>query len=184
MLRELPQIPPTIAVDPGAGASRSRATGIVAIDGLVVVHATSLRRGQGEDPYRYAQRVVRRVRGLQAELDGGPWKVVVESVVSSSSHIKGRRSKVTPDAVVGAAIVSAAVWVGCQGALVRPDHHGQAHKPEHGGSGRLADYYPPELIGRRPEAWQADPGTREHEQSAYDIAHAYWQAAGRPHGEG
>ena len=207
MKRPLPPIGPTLGVDPGAGYSKEAATGIVAVAGARVVYATNVHRRHGELVDDFARRVIARVEQVRDRpwppeivkvvQESGGWTVAVEGVVAPSGRIHGRRSPVTHDQVLGIGIIYGMTVGYFRGYRVRPAKAGLAHvhacaTP----SGRLpcvgrhdgrdscpaepvADYYPPELIGRRPHGWTGEAATREHEQEAYDVALGAWERAAR-----
>jgi hypothetical protein len=205
--RTLAPIGPTIAVDPGAGYSKEAATGIVAVVGTRVVYSTNVHRRHGELVDDFARRVITRVEEVRdrpwppevarvVEQWGG-WTFAVEGVVAPSGRIHGRKSPVTHDQVLGIGIIYGMCVGYFRGVRVRPCKAGLAHAyrcatpsgrlPCKGGhdpdrhckAEPVGDFYPSELIGRRPPGWAGEVGTREHEQEAFDLAFAAWEQKAR-----
>lgn len=207
MKRNLRPIGPTLAVDPGAGYSKEAATGLVAVVGTRVVYSTNVHRRHGELVDDFARRVIARVEEVRDRpwppeitrivQDTGGWTVAVEGVVAPSGRIHGRRSPVTHDQVLGIGIIYGMCVGYFRGYRVRPAKAGLAHVRacdtpagrlpclgHHAPDGHcdkepVSDYYPSELIGRRPHGWPGEVGTREHEQEAFDIALGAWERAAR-----
>jgi hypothetical protein len=150
---------PVLGVDPGA-----RYTGVVLRDGDAVLHATTLVRDKDMNSgTEWALQVVRQVELIHAEC-GTDTPVAIEGISDPKGFQHGKQAAINPKDIIRAGIVL--------GALVQkyPDSH--IVKPGNNGSQHYT-HYPDVLIGRRPKELPGSSnsaGTRNHEQSAYDVA--------------
>lgn len=151
---------PVVGIDPGA-----RYTGIVVRDGDVVLHATTLVRDRdtvksGTD---WALLVVAQVQEILKDFPARI-PIGVEGVSDPKGFQNGKRAAINPKDIIRAGIVLGAVVATWPTAVVVPP----------GGNGsQHYSHYPAVLIGKRPEALPGSThgaGTRDHEQSAYDVA--------------
>lgn len=157
-LDERPVGRPVVGIDPGA-----RYTGVVVRDGDAVLHASTLVRPDAASATDWAVAVTveaeRILRGFPA---GTP--VGVEGVSDPKGFNRGQRAAINPRDIIRAAVVLGAVVATWPSAIVVPP----------GGNGsQHYTHYPASLIGRRPAALPGstnNAGTRDHEQSAYDVA--------------
>jgi hypothetical protein len=171
------QCPPTLAYDPGskwtAGLLR---VGADALDGF------TLALGLPDSPDLinaheavrvYTDRIIE--HGLAAwdkHFRGQQIRVAVE-VTDRPTGGRGR-GKVALHQWVLASRVAAAItgaFPGC--VLVPPAKCGHRHLVANGGTGRIGDYYPPQLIGSHPLDWgpiESHRKRRDHEWAAYVIA--------------
>lgn len=150
---------PICGVDPGA-----RYTGVVIRDGEAVILASTLVRDEdmksGTD---WALSVVQQVIEIYDNYcPGAP--VAIEGISDPKGFQHGQRAAINPKDIIRAGIVL--------GALVQkfPDAH--IVPPGNNGSQHYSNY-PDVLIGRRPADLPGSTngaGTRNHEQSAYDVA--------------
>lgn len=149
---------PIIGVDPGA-----RYTGVVVRDGDAVLHSSTLVRPKDMSATDWAVHVV---VGVQEILKGFPatTPVAVEGVNDPKGFHHGKRAALNPKDIIRAGIVLGAVVATWPTATVVPP----------GGNGsQHYSTYPDSLIGRRPADLPGSTngaGTRDHEQSAYDVA--------------
>jgi hypothetical protein len=150
---------PVIGIDPGA-----RYTGVVVRDGDVVLHSSTLVRPQTmSSGTEWALVVVSEVERI---LQDYPAMIptAVEGVSDPKGFKHGQRAAINPKDIIRAAIVLGAVVARWPKTIVIPP----------GGNGsQHYTYYPSELIGRRPKELPGSTngaGTRDHEQSAYDVA--------------
>lgn len=150
---------PVLGIDPGA-----RYTGVVLRDGDAVLYASTLVRPDSLDPVGWARSVVATIRDVLAAHCPAGTRIGVEGVSTPKGFKGGRRSPIDPGAIVFAAVVLGAVIAAWPDAVVVP--------PGGNGSQHIT-HYPPELVGRRPAGLPGssnNAGTRDHEQSAYDVA--------------
>lgn len=150
---------PVLGVDPGA-----RYTGVVLRDGDAVLHASTLVRSQDmTSGTEWALKVVQEVEAIHASYDLSI-PVAIEGISDPKGFQHGKQAAINPKDIIRAGIVL--------GALVQryPDSH--IVKPGNNGSQHYT-HYPDVLIGRRPAELPGNSnsaGTRNHEQSAYDVA--------------
>lgn len=157
-LKTAPVGEPIIGIDPGA-----RYTGVVIRDGDVVLHSSTLVRDlnkpSGTD---WAIQVVRGIQTILADFPTIP--VAIEGISDPKGFHRGQRAAINPRDIIRAGIVLgalAATWP--DAVIVPPGSNGSQHY----------SHYPAELIGRRPPELPGSTngaGTRDHEQSAYDVA--------------
>lgn len=149
---------PIIGIDPGA-----RYTGVVVRDGDAVLHSSTLVRPEKMDGPDWALQVVRDIKTILAAFPPG-MPVAVEGISDPKGFHRGQKAAINPKDIIRAGIVLGAVvatWP--QAAVVPPGNNGSQHY----------SHYPAELIGRRPADLPGasnGAGTRDHEQSAYDVA--------------
>lgn len=147
---------PVLGVDPGA-----RYVGLVLRDGDAVLWAETITADE-PDTAVWCRLVVDRVGEVASII--GPTAMAVESITAPTGFKDGKVSSINPGFVARAAAVFGAVVGAFPGVVsIRPGGNGSRH----------SSFYPPALVGRRPEGlpgrqWAA--GTRAHEQSAYDVA--------------
>lgn len=151
---------PVLGIDPGA-----RYTGIVLRDGDTVLHATTLVRPDNlqEGSPEWLLTVVERVRAILATCPPGT-RVGIEGIAAPKGFARGKQAAINPAPLVHAAAIYGAVLATIPDAVVVP--------PGGNGSQHLT-HYPSVLQGRRPADLSGDStgaGTRDHEQSAYDVA--------------
>lgn len=195
-------IPPTIALDPGSGASDGHGTGLIAVAGRQILAAATIRRGSSDRPKpRWDRQPIGRGRtrriawmepvedlidricdavyaaGKLHPPDDRPWKIAVEYVKGPTGFKHGRQSPIDPTGPIETAMIVGAVMREFGARRVMPGKHGKHHLTANGGSGRAADYYPEALIGRRSVTLPGhdDGGPNAHILSAYDIALAAWE---------
>lgn len=149
---------PIIGIDPGA-----RYTGVVVRDGDVVLHATTLVRPEGVTATDWAIMCVAEIREIMKDFPI-TMPVGVEGVSDPKGFQGGKRAAINPKDIIRAGIVLGAVVATWPKAIViKPGGNGSQHYT----------HYPSVLIGRRdPELPGSSnhAGTRNHEQSAYDVA--------------
>jgi hypothetical protein len=158
-LSDTPALEPVIGIDPGA-----RYTGVVIRDGDVVLHASTLVRSQQmTSPTEWALLVLAQVEDVLRDY---PQMIPlgVEGVSDPKGFQHGKRAAINPKDIIRAGIVLGAVvarWP--TGLVIPPGGNGSQHYT----------HYPSVLIGRRPADLPGSTngaGTRDHEQSAYDVA--------------
>lgn len=151
---------PVLGVDPGA-----RCTGVVLRDGDVVLHASTLVRDPANrDPVEWGRQVVTEIKLILAAGCPPETHLAVEGVTVPKGFKDGRRQPIDPGPVLFTGVVLGAVTATWPAAFVVP--------PGGNGSQHIT-HYPPELVGRRPPGLAGSSngaGTRDHEQSAYDVA--------------
>jgi hypothetical protein len=149
---------PVCGVDPGA-----RFTGVVVRDGDVVLHATTLVRPKNMNATDWAVQVIRDVQAIVATFATAP-PIAVEGVNDPKGFHHGKRAAINPKDIIRAGIVLGAVVATWPDApVIAPGGNGSQHY----------SHYPADLIGRRPKELPGSTnsaGTRDHEQSAYDVA--------------
>jgi len=149
---------PVIGVDPG-----SRYTGVVVRDGDAVLHASTLVRPDEVNSTDWAIMVVTSIQSIMKDF---PERIPmgVEGVNPPTGFQNGKQASLNPRDIIRAGIVLGAVVATWPTALVVP--------PGRNGSQHYS-HYPALLIGRRPLDLAGSTngaGTRNHEQSAYDVA--------------
>lgn len=151
---------PVLGVDPGA-----RYTGVVLRDGDACLYAATLVRVKSDtDPVAWARQVVREVQAVLFTVCPPDTRVAVEGVSVPKGFKDGKRQPIDPGPILFAGVVLGAVAQAWPDATVIP--------PGGNGSQHIT-HYPPELVGRRPASLPGSTngaGTRDHEQSAYDVA--------------
>ncbi len=158
-LSDKPALEPIIGIDPGA-----RYTGVVVRDGDVVLHASTLVRSlEDREGTDWALLVVRRIEEI---LQDYPQMIPVgiEGINDPKGFHHGKQAAINPKDIIRAGIVlGACVQRWPTAIIVPPGGNGSQHYTN----------YPAELIGRRPKDLLGSTngaGTRDHEQSAYDVA--------------
>jgi hypothetical protein len=150
---------PVLGVDPGA-----RYTGVVLRDGDAVLHASTLVRSQDmESGTDWALEVVKQVEQIHAFFKENI-PVAIEGISDPKGFQNGKKAAINPKDIIRAGIVL--------GALVQRYPDSFIVKPGNNGSQHYT-HYPDVLIGRRPTDLPGSSnsaGTRNHEQSAYDVA--------------
>ena len=150
---------PVVGVDPGA-----RYTGVVIRDGDLVLHASTLVRPKElTSGTEWALVVVAEIQGILKEY---PilMPMGIEGISDPKGFQNGKKAAINPKDIIRAGIVLGAVvatWP--NSVIVPPGGNGSQHY----------SHYPSVLIGRRPvtlEGSSQGAGTRNHEQSAYDVA--------------
>lgn len=148
-----------IGVDPGA-----RYTGVVVRDGDCVLHAeTIVRPLELQSPTEWALKVTERLAEI-IKIHGGKIPMGVEGISDPKGFQNGKRAALNPRDIIRAGIVLGAVvalWP--DAVVVAPGKNGSQHYTK----------YPSVLIGKRPADLPGSTngaGTRDHEQSAYDVA--------------
>jgi hypothetical protein len=152
-----PQGQLVIGVDPGA-----RYTGVVVRNGEIVVHSTTLVRPKELDGVTWAKLVVEGVQEILKEFGAIP--MGLEGISDPKGFQNGKRAAINPRDIIRTGIVVGAVAVAFPDAqIIAPGKNGSRGK----------ENYPPVLVGRRPKTLPGDSngaGTRNHEQSAFDVA--------------
>lgn len=158
-LSDKPALEPVIGIDPGA-----RYTGVVVRDGDVVLHSSTLvRPATMESGTEWALTVIAEVEMILKDFPT-MIPIGVEGVNDPKGFHHGKRAAINPKDIIRAAIVLGAVVAHWPRAIVVP--------PGGNGSQHYTNY-PADLIGRRPADLPGSTngaGTRDHEQSAYDVA--------------
>jgi hypothetical protein len=181
--------PVSLAFDPGskftAGLLRE---GAEAVDGftLALAYPEGPDRNAVLDDHEalraYTDRITEQGLALwDRHYAGKPVRVVVEAAYRPSTG-KGRGRIPLRDWIVPKLVVAAITTCFPGAVILPPQGAGGRHKVSNGGTGRLADYYPAALIGRRPATWgpnEEPRGSRDHEQAAYTLAGLAELAAGR-----
>lgn len=150
---------PVIGVDPGA-----RYTGVVIRDGDVPLYSATLVRPDSMSQTGWALHCVDEIRKVIDAHPGGILPVAVEGVRPPKGFVRGRKAPVNPGDIMFAAVVLGAVIGTWRDAVIIP--------PGGNGSQHIT-HYPPALVGRRPKTLPGSSngaGTRDHEQSAFDVA--------------
>lgn len=149
---------PVIGVDPGA-----RYTGVVVRDGDVVLHASTLVRPVEMTGTDWAILCVEQVRSIVKDFPA-TMPMGVEGVSDPKGFHRGKSAAINPKDILRAGIVlGAVVAVWPTAHIIKPGGNGSQHY----------SHYPAALIGRRPADLPGSTnsaGTRDHEQSAYDVA--------------
>jgi hypothetical protein len=149
---------PVIGIDPGA-----RYTGVVVRDGDAVLHASTLVRPQEMNGTDWAVMVVADVQKILRDFPR-TIPVAIEGISDPKGFHKGKRAAINPKDIIRAGIVLGALVATWPTAEIVPA----------GGNGsQHYTHYPSSLIGRRPADLPGSTngaGTRDHEQSAYDVA--------------
>lgn len=158
-LSDTPALEPVIGIDPGA-----RYTGVVVRDGDVVLHASTLVRPQSvTSSTDWALMVITDIADILKDFPA-MIPVGVEGVSDPKGFQHGKRAAINPKDIIRAGIILGAVVARWPTAVVVPP----------GGNGsQHYSHYPDVLIGRRPADLPGSTngaGTRDHEQSAYDVA--------------
>lgn len=151
---------PVLGIDPGY-----RYVGVVLRDGDAVLHATTLVRDAAKrDPVEWARFVVEEIKGILFTSCPPNTRLGVEGVAEPKGFKNGERAPINPGPILFAGVVLGAVAMAWPDAVViQPGGNGSQHITN----------YPPELVGRRPAELPGSTngaGTRDHEQSAYDVA--------------
>ena len=151
---------PVLGVDPGA-----RYTGVVLRDGDAVLHATTLVRVKDDtDPVEWARLCVTEIKIILFTVCPPETKMGIEGVSVPKGFSNGKRAPINPGPILFAGVVLGAVSTAWPDAVIIP--------PGGNGSQHITNY-PPDLVGRRPAELPGSTngaGTRDHEQSAYDVA--------------
>lgn len=150
---------PILGVDPGA-----RYTGVVVRDGDVPLYSATLVRPDDMSQTGWARHCVKEIRKVVDAFQNRILPVAVEGVRAPKGFVKGRRAPLDPKDIMFAAVVLGAVIATWEDAVIVP--------PGGNGSQHITQY-PPALVGRRPKDLAGSTngaGTRDHEQSAYDVA--------------
>jgi hypothetical protein len=147
-----------VGVDPGA-----RYTGVVVRDGDVVLHSSTLVRPEEmKSGTEWALSVVEQLKEILLAFPNIP--MGVEGISDPKGFQHGKKAAINPKDIIRAGIVLGAVvatWP--KAVIIDPGNNGSQHY----------SHYPAELIGRRPADLPGaanGAGTRNHEQSAYDVA--------------
>lgn len=153
---------PVLGIDPGY-----RYVGIVARDGDVPLSATTLvRPDEIDDPFEWAAMVCEEARTILFRDCPATTRVAVEGVSAPKGFKGGERASINPKFILFTGVVAGAVFreFKPEGVIVvAPGGNGSQHVTN----------YPPALVGRRsPDLPGSNngAGTRNHEQSAYDVA--------------
>lgn len=150
---------PIIGIDPGA-----RYTGVVIRDGEAVLFASTLVRAEDmKSGTEWALSVAEQVKSIYEEnCPDAP--VGIEGISDPKGFQHGQRAAINPKDIIRAGIVlGALVQLFPNSFIVPPGNNGSQHYSN----------YPDVLIGRRPAELPGSTngaGTRNHEQSAYDVA--------------
>jgi hypothetical protein len=150
---------PLAGVDPG-----SRYTGVVVRDGDAVLHSSTLVRPKEiTSGTEWALTVVAQVQQILKDFPARI-PVAIEGISDPKGFQHGKQAAINPKDIIRAGIVLGALVQAYPTAIIVP--------PGNNGS-RHASHYPPQLVGRRPADLPGaanGAGTRNHEQSAYDVA--------------
>lgn len=148
---------PIMGVDPG-----SKYTGVVIRDGDAVLYASTLVCPDKCTPVDWSRLVLEELKVLLATRANLP--IAIEGVSDPKGFFRGSRSPINPGHLMRAAIVLGSVVGHFTDAVIIPP----------GGNGsQTLDSYPACLVGRRPKDLPGSGNgarTRDHEQSAYDVA--------------
>lgn len=149
---------PVVGIDPGA-----RYTGVVVRDGDAVLHASTLVRPKDMSGTDWAVMVVAEVQQILKEFPR-TIPVAIEGISDPKGFHHGKRAAINPKDIIRAGIVLGALVATWPKAEIVPA----------GGNGsQHYTHYPASLIGRRPADLPGSTngaGTRDHEQSAFDVA--------------
>lgn len=150
---------PILGIDPGA-----RYTGVVLRDGDAVLHSTTLVRPQEQSSgTEWALSVVAGIEEILTQIDSTP-SIAIEGINDPKGFQHGKHAAINPKDIIRAGIVLGALVQRFPGAaIIAPGNNGSQHY----------SHYPDVLIGRRPKDLPGSSnsaGTRNHEQSAYDVA--------------
>ncbi len=151
---------PVLGIDPGF-----RYTGLVVRDGDAVLYAETLvRPKEQDDPVVWARTVAAQAQLLLFSQCPANTKVGIEGVSASKGFKNGKREPIDPAPLVFTGVVLGAVAGAFpEAVIVAPGGNGSQHITN----------YPPSLVGQRPADLPGSTnsaGTRNHEQSAYDVA--------------
>ncbi len=161
---ETPYGKPTVGIDPG-----SRNTGFIVIQGEAVLYSATLKRDDVMTAVEYGYYVVDEVKAVINTLDAlkeNKLRIGIEGISDPKGFQNGKRSPINPKDIIRAGIVVGAISVALREyspIIIPPGGNGSNH----------ASQYPPSLQGRRPSDLPGSgggSGTRNHEQSAYDVA--------------
>lgn len=151
---------PVLGLDPGA-----RYTGVVLRDGDAVLLATTLVRVLDDtDPVAWMRLVVQEVRAILFTCCPPETRIGIEGVSAPKGFKNGERAPINPGPILFAGVVMGGLAMAWPDATIIP--------PGGNGSQHITNY-PPALVGRRPADLAGSSnaaGTRDHEQSAYDVA--------------
>lgn len=150
---------PVVGVDPGA-----RYTGVVVRDGDAVLHSSTLVRPQEmASGTEWALSVIAQLRVILADFPA-MMPMGIEGISDPKGFQHGKKAAINPKDIIRAGIVLGAVVATWPTAvIIDPGNNGSQHY----------SHYPAELIGRRPADLPGaanGAGTRNHEQSAFDVA--------------
>lgn len=153
-----PKGTPVIGIDPGA-----RYTGVVVRDGDAVLHSSTIVRPKEMNGTDWAVMVVAEVQKILRDFPR-TIPVAIEGISDPKGFHHGKRAAINPKDIIRAGIVLGALVATWPTAEIVPA----------GGNGsQHYTHYPASLIGRRPPDLPGSTngaGTRDHEQSAYDVA--------------
>lgn len=157
-LNSKPTGKPVIGIDPGA-----RYTGVVVRDGDAVLHSSTLVRPVEMTSTDWAVMVVVEIQRILRDFPA-TIPVGIEGISDPKGFHQGKRAAINPKDIIRAGIVlGALVATWPKAVIVKPGGNGSQHYT----------HYPEALIGRRPESLPGSTngaGTRDHEQSAFDVA--------------
>lgn len=150
---------PVLGIDPG-----SRYTGVVVRDGDAVLFSETLVRPEDmKSGTEWALSVADKVAAIKAEYCSTA-PVGIEGISDPKGFQHGKQAAINPKDIIRAGIVlGALVHLFPDSYIVPPGNNGSLHYSN----------YPDVLIGRRPADLPGNnngAGTRNHEQSAYDVA--------------
>lgn len=150
---------PILGIDPGA-----RYTGVLVRDGDAVLHSSTLVRPKDMDSgTEWALSVVQQVNTILEDFSE-ELPVGIEGISDPKGFQHGKKAAINPKDIIRAGIVLGALAQRFPKAfIVPPGKNGSQHY----------SHYPDVLIGRRPADLPGSgnaAGTRNHEQSAYDVA--------------
>lgn len=149
---------PVLGVDPGA-----KYTGVVLRDADWLGFSATLVCPDGVEPVDWMHQCVAEIKFILLQHCPPETKVAVEGVTAPKGYKNGERAPINPKYILFAGVVLGGV-AEAFGALVIP--------PGGNGSQNIT-HYPPDLVGRRPDGLPGSTngaGTRDHEQSAWDVA--------------
>jgi hypothetical protein len=171
--------PPMLAFDPG-----SKFTAGLLREGIYAINGFTLALAYPDDPDPnavlddhealrvYTDRITQ--AGLDvwdSHLPDKPVRVVIEAANRPTKVSRYGRVPLR-DWVIPQRIMTAVTTCFPGAVILAPQHAGGRHKRSKGGTGRPADYYPPNLIGPPPPGWLTEEPERrrDHEQAAYTLA--------------
>lgn len=161
---ETPYGKPAVGIDPG-----SRNTGFIVIQGEVILYSATIKRDDVMTAVEYAYTVVDEIKNVLDTLsvfETNDIRIGIEGISDPKGFQNGKRSPINPKDIIRAGIVVGAVSVALREynpIIIAPGGNGSNHPSQ----------YPPSLQGRRPTDLPGSgggSGTRNHEQSAYDVA--------------
>ena len=149
---------PVLGVDPGA-----KYTGICLRDGDWLGYSATLICPEGMDCVDWMHQCVAEIKFILLQHCPVDTKVAVEGVSAPRGFKNGKAAPINPKYILFAGVVLGGVAAAFSALVIPPGGNGSQH----------ITHYHPDLVGRRPASLPGSTngaGTRDHEQSAWDVA--------------